>query len=85
MSLQEHHDVLHILLLLPGFLDLGHTSLADVRHFEQTVNIVLDDLEGLQSEMRHNLLGKLRADTFYQSTAQIFLDTYDSCRQFLSP
>ena len=51
MSLQENHDVLHVLLLLPGFLDLGNTSLADIRHFEQTVNVVLDDLEGFQSEV----------------------------------
>ena len=51
MSLQEHHDVLHILLFLPGFLDLSNTSFADVRHFEQHVNVVLDDLEGIQAEV----------------------------------
>ena len=85
MSLQEHHDILHVLLFLPTIANLAYPTLADAGDFEQTVGIVLNDLEGLQPEVLHYQLGHLWADAFHQSAAQVLLNTDDICRKFLSP
>ena len=85
VSLQEHHDVLHILLFLPAIANLANPALADAGYFEQTVGIVLNNLEGIQPEVLHNQLGHLRPDALHQSAAQVLLYADDVCRKFLSP
>lgn len=85
MTLQEHHNILHVLLLLPTIANLAYPTLADAGYFEQTVGIVLDDFEGLQPKVFHNQLGHLRPDALHQSAAQVLLYADDVCREFLSP
>ena len=84
-SSMERHDVLHVLLFLPTDADQGDMCLPYTRDFKQPVCIFLNHLEGLQTKMRDDELGELRADALDQSAAKIFLNADDGGRQFLLP
>ena len=46
VTMQEHHDLLDLLLLLPSRDDLLRAVRANARHFEQTFRCGFDHIEG---------------------------------------
>ncbi len=85
IALKEHHHLLDVFLLLPAFAYLLHTFPAEARHLKQTLDVVLDNFEDLQSEARHDGAGVCRTDTLDQSASEILLDTVDGSRHDLLP
>ena len=85
MALEKDHDVLHVLLFLPTLADQSDTRFSDAGNFQQPFSVFLYYVESLQTEMRDDELGKLRAYALDQSATEIFLDADDGGRQFLRP
>ena len=85
IALQEHHHILDVFLLLPAFLNLGKAFFADTGNFQQLFDVVLDDLQCLETELFDDEFGILGADTFYQATAQISFDSKESGRHDFRP
>ena len=85
MSLEEHHDILHILLLLPAFPDFGDTGGSYARHLIQPLNVILYHIERLHPEAGDDQLGEFRAYTLDQPAAQVFLHADDGGRHGLCP
>ena len=79
VAAQEQHDLLDGLLCGPGFLDHGHALLADACDLDQAGARVLDDVERLQTEVRHDSPGRHRADALDQPAAQILFYSGECC------
>jgi len=71
MALQEEHDLLDRLLFRPGAGDHLHPLLADVRHFQQALRVVIEHVQRLQAEVVDDLLGGARPDAPDQPAAQV--------------
>ena len=56
VRVQEHHDLAHAPLLLPGFDDALAAHVADARHFAQAPRAALDHVEHVLAEGRHQPL-----------------------------
>ena len=79
MGLQKYHDLAHDLLLRPG---AGHPFLAlgsDALQFQQSLGLLLDDVEDLLAESADQLAGEMRADALDHARAQVLLDAF-KCR-----
>ncbi len=85
MPLQKHHNLLDVFLFLPAIADFLHSFLAETRHFKQTLDVVFDNVDCLKPETAHYCLGVCRADTLYQTAAEVFLNTIKSGGHYLSP
>jgi len=72
--LEEEHDVLYVLLLLPTLADLLDTFLAYAGHFIETFDIVLYDRNGVRAEPFDNQMGELGADALDKTAAQVLLN-----------
>ena len=72
VAAQEQHDLLDGLLRGPGFLDHGHALFANAGDLDQAGARVLDDVERLQTEVRHDPPGRHRADALDEPAAQVF-------------
>ena len=83
MSLQEKHDVLDFLLLLPALFDLLDPHFPDPGNRIEPVRVGLDDLKGVLAKFLDDLLRVLRADALDQAAAKVFLDPEYSGRQCL--
>ena len=77
---QKQHDLLDRLLRGPGFLDHGHALFANAGDLDQAGARVLDDVEGLQSEVCHDPPGRYRADALDQAAAQVLLQPGEGSR-----
>ena len=85
MPLQKHHNLFDVFLFLPAIADFLHAFLTESRHFKQPLDVVFNHIDCLQSETANNSLGVCRADTLYQTAAEIFLNTIQSCGHDLRP
>ena len=74
VRMQEHHDVPHNLLLLPGVLDQSPPLLADARDLLQLRRLRLDDFKNLLAKFCDQLFRIARADALDHAAAQILLD-----------
>ena len=73
MTLQEKHHVLDGFLGLPGRLNHLDPFLGDAGDFNEALDLVLDDVEGFQTEVSHDAFGGDGADAFNQAAAQVLL------------
>jgi hypothetical protein len=74
VALQEEHDLLDGLLLLPGPLDDGGAVHAHAQDLAQAPRLLLDDAQGVQLEAAHDAPGGHRADALDQARAKVFFD-----------
>ncbi len=75
MAVQKDHDLAHHLLIGPGLADPPAPHRSDAGHLPQALRCLLDHLEHLIAEGRHELAGIDRADAADHSRAQIPLDS----------
>ena len=80
VALEKEHDVLDVFLLFPAFPNLLDTLLADTGHFIESLDVGLNDFDGVGAELTDDELGEFRANAFDQATAKVFLDTIDGGR-----
>ena len=78
MALQEEHDVLDFLLLLPALLYALYTYFADTLDFQKLIRIFFDDLKRILAELTDDQPGVFRTDSFDQTAAEIFHDPVNS-------
>ena len=71
VAAQKQHDFLDGLLRGPGFLDHGHALLANAGDLDQAGARLLNNVERVQTEMRHDAPGRHRADALDEAAAQI--------------
>ena len=83
VAVQEDHDFLDLLLLLPGGGDLPGSVQANAGHFAQAFRRVLDDLKGFFFKVPHNALGHLGTDAFDHARAEVTLHARQAGRQAL--
>ena len=83
MALQEEHDVLDLLLLLPALFDPVHANTSDAGHIKQAVRIIFDDVQCISSKLPDDPPCEGRADPLDQAAPQIFFDPVDSRRKRL--
>ena len=81
--MQEQHDLLDLLLLLPGGDNLASTILTDAGYFQQTLRFVFDDLESGFPEMAYDALGQLGPDALDHPRPEIALHARYCGRQHL--
>ncbi len=74
MAVQEEHDLLDLLLLVPGAGDHGDALGADIRHLPQALGVVLDDVQGAYAKAGDDALRQARADAAHQPGAQVAAD-----------
>ncbi len=79
MAASEQHHLLDGLLCGPGPLDHGHALLADACDLDQARARVLDNVERLQAEVRHDAPGRHRADALDKPAAQILFYSGECC------
>jgi hypothetical protein len=75
--LEEDHDVLDGLLLLPGLLDHGRPGGAEAGHAAQPPRVLLEHPQGVDAELVDDALGHLGADAPDQPGAQVAADALD--------
>ncbi len=73
-ALQEDHDLLDGLLLLPGLLDHGRALGAEPRHAVQAPGVLLEHAEGVGAEVVDDAFGHLGADALDQAGAEVTAD-----------
>ncbi len=81
VALQEDHDLLDVLLLLPGARDLRRPLIADARHLAQPVDVRLDHIQRLEAEVIDDAPGIDRPNALDQAAAQVLADTLDRRRE----
>src|SRR5262249_56398014 len=81
MTMQEHHDLSHDLLLGPGIGYALGTHSADAGHLSQPIGVGFDYVKHLLSERLHHLLGVDRSDAADHSGAKVFFDALDRRRR----
>jgi len=79
--LQEDHDLLDLLLLLPGDLQAVDAHRAHAGDFHQAFRAFFDHLQRLQAKMIDDTAGGHRADAFDQPTAEILAHAFDGGRK----
>jgi hypothetical protein len=80
VPLKKEHHPLDGSLFGPRALNHLNSLARYAFHFNQTLDIALDDVQSLLAEMVHNALGSYRANTFDQTRAKILLDARDRRR-----
>jgi len=76
MGLKKHHDLPHHLLLRPC---AGHPFLAfrsDAFQLQQTLRLLLDDVENLLAEGADQLFREVRADALDHPGPEVLLDAF---------
>ena len=76
MAVEKHHDFAHHLLIGPGGGNPAGADLADAGHLPQALGGLLDHLEHLHPEDRHELAGVDRADAADHPRAQVLLNAF---------
>ena len=74
MTVQEHHDFQHRLLLGPGSRDAAGAYPTDAVDLTQSVRCRLNNVEHLLAEGAQELLGVGRADASDHAGGQVLLD-----------
>lgn len=80
-ALEEDHDLLDGLLLLPGGGDALRPLGAEAGHLDESLGLVLDDVERVEAEVLDYPVGEHRADALDQTGAQIAADALDGGRE----
>lgn len=73
VALEEQHDILYLLLLLPGLFYHIDPFLTYALHIDQVIGFLLKDTQGVLLEMRYNPPGVYRAYAFDEAASKIFL------------
>lgn len=76
-GLEEKHDLLDRLLLLPGVGDLLGALGAEAGDLDEALRLLLDDLERVQPEVPGDAVGEDRADALDQAGAEVAADALD--------
>ena len=77
LPLQEHHDILNILLLRPALPDALHALLPNIRHADQLVRSLFYNLQCLFSKGADYQLREFRSNTLDKAGVEIILHTVD--------
>ena len=74
IGLQEHHDVAHGALLVPGGLDRLGALLADAGDLVEPAGLFADDAKCVGAEVIDNLLGVRFTDAMDEAATEVFAD-----------
>ena len=74
---QKHHHLFDLFLFRPTFLNNLDAFAAHAVHLIQTRNIVLDDVERVESEIIYDAFCGDGPDAFDESTAEIFANAFN--------
>jgi hypothetical protein len=80
-TLQEDHDLLDGLLLLPGGSDQPGALGTELGHFDQPLGLFLDHVQGGDTEVVDDPLGEPRSDPLDQPRAEVAADALHGGRQ----
>jgi len=75
VAAQKQHDLLDCLLRGPCLFDHGHAFFANAGDLDKAGARLLDDVECLQTEVRHDTPGRHRADALDETAPQVFLQS----------
>ncbi len=81
MGLQENHDILDFLLLLPCLLDHLHPFRPNSFHLQQLIGFFLNNLQGVLFKLPDNPFCVHRTDALDQSAAEILFDPCSRSRK----
>ena len=85
MLLKEKHDVLDLLLALPGLRDHLNALLSDSVNLYQDLNVVLDHGKGIDAIFLHYFFCELGAHALDQAGTKIFFHAINSRWKRLLP
>ena len=83
VGLEKEHDVLDLFLLLPAFFDPLNALLPYTRHLKQAVWALLDDVQGVFTELSDDPLREFGTNALDHTAAKILLDAKHCRRQCL--
>jgi len=84
MAMQKKHHIPDLTLSRPGFGYHGDAFLTDTRHFQQPLDLVVNDIQGLFAEFVDDAAGHHRTQAFDHARAQVFANTVNG-RRYLGP
>src|SRR5215510_5539459 len=73
--MEEHHDLLDLLLLLPCFGDPASTVHTNSGYFQQAFRTLLNDCKGIFLELSDDSLGKFGTNALDHARTEIPLNT----------
>ncbi len=80
VRVQKNHDFADGFLFMPRAGDLGPSHLADPVHFLQAFRFLFDNIEHVAAEHVHESPGKMRANSFNETGAEIAFDAFQRVR-----
>ena len=83
MRVQKKHDLLDLLLLLPGSDNFPRSVWTDAGHFQQAFGLLLNNFEGCFFEDSHDAFRHLRPDPFDHARAEIAFHSRNRGRESL--